>query len=76
MLAETSDLNPVVTPPEGKEDEQTSASSKPIHAKAPAVRSEQRDAFIRAEGEDDDGYDPYSDRPADPEPTFEEDPWR
>ena len=32
--------------------------------------------FIRAENEDDDGYDPYSDRPADPEPTYQEDPWR
>ena len=31
--------------------------------------------FIRPENEDDDGYDPYSDRPAAPEPLFEEDPW-
>ena len=29
-----------------------------------------------APAEDDDGYDPYSDRPADPEPTYQEDPWR
>lgn len=34
------------------------------------------DPFIRPEAEDDDGYDPYSDRPPAPEPTFEEDPWR
>ncbi len=34
------------------------------------------DEFIRAANEDDDGYDPYSDRPADREPVFEEDPWR
>ena len=34
------------------------------------------DPFIRAEAEDDDGYDPYSDRPPTPEPTFQEDPWR
>ena len=31
--------------------------------------------FIRAENEDDDGYDPYSDRLPEPEPLFERDPW-
>lgn len=31
--------------------------------------------YLRAENEDDDGYDPYSDRPAAPEPLFERDPW-
>ncbi len=34
------------------------------------------DPFIRAEAEDDDGYDPYSDRPPAPEEAFQEDPWR
>ena len=34
-----------------------------------------RDPCIRAESEDDDGYDPYSDRPARKEPLFERDPW-
>lgn len=34
-----------------------------------------RDPFVRAENEDDDGYDPYSDRRPDPEPLFERDPW-
>lgn len=34
-----------------------------------------RDPFVRAENEDDDGYDPYSDRTAGPEPLFERDPW-
>ena len=33
------------------------------------------DPFIRDQNEDDDGYDPYSDRPASTEPLFEEDPW-
>lgn len=33
------------------------------------------DAFRRAETEDDDGYDPYSDRPPTPEPLFQADPW-
>lgn len=32
-------------------------------------------AFIRAESEDDDGYDPYSDRPAPGDPLYEDDPW-
>ena len=31
--------------------------------------------FARAENEDDDGYDPYSDRRPSPEPLFERDPW-
>ena len=30
---------------------------------------------LRAENEDDDGYDPYSDRRPEPEPLFERDPW-
>ena len=46
----------------------------------PAISSSQAGApkanpFIRAENEDDDGYDPYSDRPAEREPLFERDPW-
>lgn len=31
--------------------------------------------FVRAENEDDDGYDPYSDRRPINEPLFERDPW-
>ena len=34
------------------------------------------DPCIRAENEDDDGYDPYSDRRPEREPMFEADPWR
>ena len=37
--------------------------------------SDYEDPCIRAENEDDDGYDPYSDRRPDPEPLFERDPW-
>ena len=33
------------------------------------------DPVLRAENEDDDGYDPYSDRRPEPEPLFERDPW-
>ena len=33
------------------------------------------DPFVRPEAEDDDGYDPYSDRPAPQEEQFQRDPW-
>lgn len=44
----------------------------------PAKGSVQKphDPYIRAENEDDDGYDPYSDRRPEREPLFEPDPWR
>ena len=49
-------------------------------AGAPVAQSEERktpatDPFLRAENEDDDGYDPFSDRRPTPEPLFERDPW-
>ena len=31
--------------------------------------------FARPENEDDDGYDPWSDRPPEPEALIERDPW-
>ena len=40
--------------------------------KETAVHS--KNSYLRAENEDDDGYDPYSDRPS-YEPLFERDPW-
>ena len=51
----------------------TNSSERPA-----AQKSATREAdatYLRAENEDDDGYDPYSDRPATPEPLFERDPW-
>lgn len=39
------------------------------------MRADERRTFLRPEGEDDDGYDPYSDRPPEREPLFERDPW-
>ena len=42
---------------------------------ASEARAREEAAYLRAENEDDDGYDPYSDRPASPEPLFEPDPW-
>lgn len=38
-------------------------------------KTEPQDPFLRAENEDDDGYDPYSDRRPVREPLFEPDPW-
>lgn len=43
----------------------------PTDARGPRVDP----AFARAENEDDDGYDPWSDRRPTPEPLFERDPW-
>lgn len=43
---------------------------------APKPAPKPRDPYIRAENEDDDGYDPYSDRRPEHEPLFEADPWR
>lgn len=42
---------------------------------AASKNSEEDPAFFRAANEDDDGYDPYSDR-QEKVPFFEEDPWK
>lgn len=54
---------------------QTSAKKK--LAKKPAAKQSapKQSEFIRAENEDDDGYDPYSDQRPEVEPLFERDPW-
>ena len=51
------------------------AAPKPAPA-VPKPAPTPRDPYIRAENEDDDGYDPYSDRRPEREPMFEADPWR
>lgn len=53
------------------------AAAKPVSAaKTATEKIDPADQpFIRAENEDDDGYDPYSDRRPSPEPLFERDPW-
>lgn len=56
-----------------KDEIKTNAPTpKPTSKPAPKPR----DPYIRAENEDDDGYDPYSDRRPEREPLFEADPWR
>lgn len=47
-------------------------ASKKTAAKQSAPKQSE---FIRAENEDDDGYDPYSDRRPEVEPLFQRDPW-
>lgn len=66
----------------------TAATAKPQATAQPAAHKDaaHKDAdskkaqvvdpeFARAENEDDDGYDPYSDRRPVSEPLFERDPW-
>ena len=53
------------------------APAAPVAPKtSPKPASKPRDPYIRAENEDDAGYDPYSDRRPEREPLFEADPWR
>ena len=53
------------------------AEAAPAAPKAsPKPAPKPRDPYIRAENEDDDGYDPHSDRRPEREPMFEADPWR
>ena len=52
-------------------DAATAAKQDTAQAAAQVVDPE----FARAENEDDDGYDPYSDRRPASEPLFERDPW-
>ena len=65
---------------------QTSAKEKPAAKKLASKKTAakklaskksapKQSEFIRAENEDDDGYDPYSDRRPEVEPLFERDPW-
>ena len=54
-----------------RSEAQASAREDADSKKAQAVDPE----FARAENEDDDGYDPYSDRRPVSEPLFERDPW-
>ena len=55
-------------------DEIKTSAPAPRPTSKPAPKP--RDPYIRAENEDDDGYDPYSDRRPEREPMFEADPWR
>ncbi len=55
-------------------DEEEKAPKPKLQPK-PSKGAKARDPLIRPANEDDDGYDPYSDR-REAEPLFEADPWR
>lgn len=61
---------------ESKTNASTTEAAPAVPKPAPKPASKPRDPYIRAENEDDDGYDPYSDRCPEREPMFEADPWR
>lgn len=50
-----------------------SKMSAPVKNEVQAKKSSS--PYLRAENEDDDGCNPFSDRPAEPEPLFQRDPW-
>lgn len=55
---------------------QVAAHKDAAHKDADSKKAQVVDPeFARAENEDDDGYDPYSDRRPVSEPLFERDPW-
>lgn len=67
-----------------REDATTAATQVAAQVKPQATTRKDADSkkaqvvdpeFARAENEDDDGYDPYSDRRPVSEPLFERDPW-
>ena len=51
-------------------------AQRPCSPAQPGAHAASGDDCIRAENEDDDGYDPYSDRKPPRDPLFERDPWR
>ncbi len=56
--------------------DKTPVSSKASKKQQPAApKKSAENPYLRAANEDDDGYDPYSDRPPVREPLFERDPW-
>lgn len=59
-----------------REDATTAATQVTARKDADSKKAQVVDPeFARAENEDDDGYDPYSDRCPVSEPLFERDPW-
>ena len=59
-----------------KQDTAQAAAQPAAHKDTDSKKAQVVDPeFARAENEDDDGYDPYSDRRPVSEPLFERDPW-
>ena len=64
-----------VAPKDARAFKKAAAAAVPAAKPATEIIDPADQPFIRAENEDDDGYDPYSDRQPHPEPLFERDPW-
>ena len=71
QVAAREDATTAATQVTARKDAATAAKQDTAQAAAQVVDPE----FARAENEDDDGYDPYSDRRPASEPLFERDPW-
>ena len=68
-----SQVKPQVT---ARKDVVTATAKAATHKDADSKKAQVVDPeFARAENEDDDGYDPYSDRRPVSDPLFERDPW-
>lgn len=65
---------PMQSRPENGTESRLGAKSGLGPESDPSQDDEKRE-FLRAPNEDDDGYDPYSDRRPVTEPLFEPDPW-
>lgn len=73
QVAAAATAKPQVT---ARKDAVTATAKATAHKDADSKKAQVVDPeFARAENEDDDGYDPYSDRRPVSEPLFERDPW-
>ena len=76
MPAKHYTLKPVATPLPSERSDADAKTQRENAGRAPGPTTAgcTADPAIRAENEDDDGYDPYSDR-REERPLFESDPW-
>ena len=73
QVAAAATATPQVT---ARKDAATATAKAATHKDVDSKKAQVVDPeFARAENEDDDGYDPYSDRRPVSEPLFERDPW-
>ena len=74
--AEKPELQAAARKDSARKDAATAATQVTARKDADSKKAQVVDPeFARAENEDDDGYDPYSDRRPVSEPLFERDPW-
>ena len=73
--APIADIEPILSAWATRTASQPNERAHAASSGEPSPAAGPRGEFLRAEAEDDDGYDPYSDRPPAPEPLFQRDPW-